>query len=68
MTWNLVLAAAASRTIKRAPPKDQKRLLAALESSGIPRDRLSARMDRDIDDRGDSEETLVGQARQKLLR
>src|ERR1700730_15287530 len=32
MTWNLVLAAAASKTIKRAPPKDQKRLLAVLRA------------------------------------
>jgi mRNA-degrading endonuclease RelE of RelBE toxin-antitoxin system len=32
MTWTLVLAAAASKAIKRAPAKDQKRLLAALEA------------------------------------
>jgi mRNA-degrading endonuclease RelE of RelBE toxin-antitoxin system len=30
MTWNIILAAAASKTIRRAPPKDQKRLLATL--------------------------------------
>ena len=32
MTWNLVLADAASKTLKRAPAKDQKRLLAALQA------------------------------------
>jgi mRNA-degrading endonuclease RelE of RelBE toxin-antitoxin system len=31
MTWNLVLAAAASKALKRAPPKDQKRLLAVIQ-------------------------------------
>jgi mRNA-degrading endonuclease RelE of RelBE toxin-antitoxin system len=32
MTWNLVLAAAASKTIKRAPAMERKRLLAALDA------------------------------------
>jgi mRNA-degrading endonuclease RelE of RelBE toxin-antitoxin system len=32
MTWNLVLAAAASKALKRAPPKDQKRLLAVIQA------------------------------------
>jgi mRNA-degrading endonuclease RelE of RelBE toxin-antitoxin system len=32
MTWNLVLADAASKTLRRAPAKDQKRLLAALQA------------------------------------
>ena len=32
MTWTLVLAAAASKAITRAPATDQKRLLAALEA------------------------------------
>lgn len=32
MTWNLVLADAASKTLTRAPARDQTRLLAALQA------------------------------------